>query len=76
MKKKRRLFHNVIGLYGEGVTKFENVVLSELERMHADIEQTGGKDADIGGILVRSLKIIIYILVRIQYKKSYCFERG
>ncbi|BFZ07291.1 hypothetical protein BsWGS_10330 [Bradybaena similaris] len=62
MKKKRRLFHSVIGLYGEGVTRFENVVLSELERMHADIEKTGGKDADIAGILVRSLKIIIYIL--------------
>ncbi|CAG5128222.1 unnamed protein product [Candidula unifasciata] len=52
MKKKRRLFYNVIGLYGNGVAK-----------MFTDIDLCEGKDTDLTSILTRSLKVIIYILV-------------
>uniref|UniRef100_A0A0B7BIT7 Cytochrome P450 n=1 Tax=Arion vulgaris TaxID=1028688 RepID=A0A0B7BIT7_9EUPU len=62
MQKKRRMFFKVIGLYGEGVDKFENVVWGEMERMFAEIEKFQGKDMNLSLSLSRSLKIIIYIL--------------
>lgn len=65
MRKNRRLFHTLIALYGDGVEKFENVVWSELERMFTEIDQADGKDTDLEQILTKSLKIIIYVLVRI-----------
>ncbi|BFZ07285.1 hypothetical protein BsWGS_10324 [Bradybaena similaris] len=63
MRKKRRLFYNVIGLYGDGVSKFENVVWGEIERMFTDFDLREREDIDIIQILARYLKIIICILV-------------
>ncbi|BFZ07286.1 hypothetical protein BsWGS_10325 [Bradybaena similaris] len=63
MIKKRRLFYNVNSLYGDGVSKFENVVWEEIERMFTDIDLREGEDIDITKILDRYLKIIICILV-------------
>ncbi|CAG5128223.1 unnamed protein product [Candidula unifasciata] len=61
---KRRLFYSVIGLYGDGVAKFEDMVWREIERMFMEIDVREGKDTDLSSILTRSLKIILYILVR------------
>ncbi|BFZ07283.1 hypothetical protein BsWGS_10322 [Bradybaena similaris] len=67
MRKKRRLFYNVIGLYGDGVRKFENIVWGEIERMFADIDLSRGCDTNITAMLSRSLNIIIYILITGEY---------
>ncbi|CAG5129685.1 unnamed protein product [Candidula unifasciata] len=62
MRKKRKLFHSTLRLYGDGVQKFENVALEEMQRMFAEIDAAGGADFDLSATLSRSLKIIIYIL--------------
>ncbi|BFZ07290.1 hypothetical protein BsWGS_10329 [Bradybaena similaris] len=62
MRKKRRMFHNVIGLYGDGIEKFENVVAGEMDRLLVELEGHENKDFELWKYLARSLKIIIYIL--------------
>ncbi|CAG5128435.1 unnamed protein product [Candidula unifasciata] len=62
MKKKRRLFHNVLHLYGDGIEKFENVVSGEMDRLMTELEQFENQDIEFWRYLARSLKIVIYIL--------------
>lgn len=65
MKKKRRLFHNCLHLYGDGIEKFEDVVAGEMDRLMTELEQYENQDIEFWKHIARSLKIIIYILVSI-----------
>ncbi|XP_005105632.1 farnesoate epoxidase [Aplysia californica] len=64
-RQKRTLFHKMMGIYGEGVDKFESVVGKELDRVleEMDIARATGQDVPMSQILAKSLKIILYILV-------------
>ncbi|XP_035827557.1 cytochrome P450 2D10 isoform X2 [Aplysia californica] len=64
-RQKRTLFHKMMGIYGEGVDKFESVVGNELDRIleEMDTARATGQDIPISQILSRSLKIILYVLV-------------
>ncbi|XP_005092449.1 steroid 17-alpha-hydroxylase/17,20 lyase-like [Aplysia californica] len=54
-----------MGIYGEGVDKFEGVVGKELDRVleEMDTARATGLDIHMPQILSRSLKIILYVLV-------------
>ncbi|XP_012942000.2 cytochrome P450 76A1 [Aplysia californica] len=64
-RQKRTLFHKIMGIYGEGVDKFESVVSKELDRVLEEMDTARVTDQDIPmpQILSRSLKIILYVLV-------------
>ncbi|BFZ07288.1 hypothetical protein BsWGS_10327 [Bradybaena similaris] len=62
MKKKRRLFHNCLHLYGDGIQKFEDVVAGEMDRLMDELEQYENQDVEFWKHIARSLKVIIYIL--------------
>lgn len=68
MRQKRKMFFSSLRLYGDGVSKFENVVWEEMQRMFAEIDAIGYEDFDLSATLSRSLKIIIYILVISAFK--------
>ncbi|XP_005092448.1 steroid 17-alpha-hydroxylase/17,20 lyase-like [Aplysia californica] len=65
-RQKRTLFHKVMGIHGEGVDKFEGVVGKELDRVlkKMDTIRATGQDIPITQILSRSLKIILYVLIK------------
>ncbi|XP_005093545.2 farnesoate epoxidase [Aplysia californica] len=63
MKQKRILFFKLMGLYGEGVDKFENVVGKELNRLLGELDKAKGQDVPIHQMLARSLKVILFLLV-------------
>ncbi|CAG5132093.1 unnamed protein product, partial [Candidula unifasciata] len=63
MRKKRRMFHSVISVYGDGVEKFENIVSGEMNRLMAELEHYENKDFELYKFLARSLKNIVFILV-------------
>ncbi|XP_005105622.2 steroid 17-alpha-hydroxylase/17,20 lyase [Aplysia californica] len=64
-RQKRTLFHKVMGIYGDGVDKFESIVSKELDRVleEMDTARVTNQDIPMPQILSRSLKIILYVLV-------------
>ncbi|XP_035828831.1 cytochrome P450 monooxygenase ARMGADRAFT_1018420 [Aplysia californica] len=62
-KRKRRIFHKALGMFGDGVHRFENVVGEELNKFMAGLGQKENVDIQIDRDLARSLKKIIYILL-------------
>lgn len=68
MRQKRKMFFSSLRLYGDGVSKFENVVWEEMQRMFSEIDAIRNVDFDLSATLSRSLKIIIYILVISAFK--------
>ncbi|KAH9512763.1 hypothetical protein Btru_038131 [Bulinus truncatus] len=64
-RKKRKLFHKGVALYGDGVEKFEAVVGGEIDLLvdHLDIVSSTGQDVQLDEILSNALKNILCILM-------------
>lgn len=58
------MLFKMLNMYGDGVHKFEEVVWGEMERLIKELEAQEGEDIQLSHSLGRSLKIIIYILVK------------
>jgi steroid 17alpha-monooxygenase/17alpha-hydroxyprogesterone aldolase len=61
-KKKRKIFHYAISLFGDGVERFENVVYQEMDRLFEELKQFENQDINLSRYISRSLKIVLYIL--------------
>ncbi|XP_012935227.1 steroid 17-alpha-hydroxylase/17,20 lyase [Aplysia californica] len=62
-KRKRRFFHKALGMFGDGVLRFEDVVGGELDKFMAGLGQKENVDFHMDIDLARSLIKIIYILL-------------
>lgn len=58
------MLFKMLNMYGDGVHKFEEVVWGEMERLIKELEAQEGEDIQLSHSLGRSLKIVIYILVK------------
>ncbi|BFZ07287.1 hypothetical protein BsWGS_10326 [Bradybaena similaris] len=63
MRKKRRMYHAVVSIYGDGVEKFESIVSDEMNILMEELERHENQDFQLGKFLARSLKHIVCILV-------------
>ncbi|KAI8772393.1 steroid 17-alpha-hydroxylase/17,20 lyase isoform X1 [Biomphalaria glabrata] len=64
-RKKRKLFHRGVALYGDGVEKFEAIVGGELDLVleHLDKMASTGQDVQMDQVLSEALKNILVILI-------------
>ncbi|XP_059145625.1 steroid 17-alpha-hydroxylase/17,20 lyase-like [Physella acuta] len=67
-RKKRRLFHKAVAMYGDGVERFEKVVGEELDFLCVELEKlsSAGKDVQMDAMLSNALKYILCILINAE----------
>ncbi|KAK7446408.1 hypothetical protein BaRGS_00040269 [Batillaria attramentaria] len=61
--KKRRLFHQTIKIYGDGIERFEGTVQTELRRLVSKIEDSAGEEMDMEDLLSSSLLCVLAVLM-------------
>ncbi|KAK7480491.1 hypothetical protein BaRGS_00028225 [Batillaria attramentaria] len=69
--KRRRLFHQAIKFYGDGVERFESTVQKQLERLTSEIDGKAGGEIDMENLLSYSLLCVLIVLLTGE-----CPERG
>ncbi|KAL5006648.1 hypothetical protein ScPMuIL_015454 [Solemya velum] len=60
---QRKVLHGSLGMYGEGVQRFEDVIQTEIGTLLSKIENTNGKDFDLKTFLKHSISNVISTLL-------------
>ncbi|KAK7446409.1 hypothetical protein BaRGS_00040270 [Batillaria attramentaria] len=61
--QRRRLFHQAVKFYGDGVERFESTIQTELRRLTVSIEDSAGEEMDLEKLLSSSLLCVLTVLL-------------
>ncbi|KAK7446410.1 hypothetical protein BaRGS_00040271 [Batillaria attramentaria] len=61
--QRRRLFHQAVKFYGDGVKRLESTIQTELRRLAVSIEDSAGEEMDLEKLLSSSLLCVLTVLL-------------